>query len=144
MQGVIDALRAAHDQGVVHRVLKPSNTLVDAEGRAKVMDFGIAARLTPTPAGAAVADGLEGCIVGTPGQLSPEAAAGSAPDVFAAGLVLGELLGGQPLLVERLRWLAVAANELSDAVWQGDEDALPARLEAVAQRHGRALGAQRG
>ena len=41
---------------------------------------------------------------------------------------------------ERLRWLAVAANELSDAVWQGDEDTLPARLEAVAQRHGRALG----
>jgi eukaryotic-like serine/threonine-protein kinase len=41
---------------------------------------------------------------------------------------------------ERLRWMAVAANELSDAVWQGDEEALPARLEAVAQRHGRALG----
>ena len=41
---------------------------------------------------------------------------------------------------ERLRWMAVAANELSDAVWQGDEDTLAARLEAVAHRHGRALG----
>ena len=41
---------------------------------------------------------------------------------------------------ERLRWMAVAANELSDAVWPGDEDTLPARLEAVAHRHGRALG----
>ena len=41
---------------------------------------------------------------------------------------------------ERLRWMSVAANELSDAVWQGDEQTLPRRLEAVAQRHGRALG----
>jgi hypothetical protein len=41
---------------------------------------------------------------------------------------------------ERLRWLAVAANEMSDALWQADEATLAARLEAVAQRHGRALG----
>ena len=41
---------------------------------------------------------------------------------------------------ERLRWMSVAANELSDAVWQGDEQTLPRRLEAVAQRHGPALG----
>ena len=77
MLGVIDALRAAH--GIVHRDLKPSNILIDTEGRAKVMDFGIAARLAPTAGGAVVVDGLEGCIVGTPGYLSPEAASGSAP-----------------------------------------------------------------
>jgi hypothetical protein len=41
---------------------------------------------------------------------------------------------------ERLRWLAVAANELSDALWQGDEQTLPARLELMAQRYGGALG----
>ena len=79
MLGVIDALRAAHAHGIVHRDLKPSNILIDTEGRTKVMDFGIAARLAPTAGGAVVVDGLEGCIVGTPGYLSPKAAAGSAP-----------------------------------------------------------------
>ncbi len=101
MLGVVDALRAAHAQGIVHRDLKPSNILLDTEGRARVMDFGIAARLHAD----AGADPLAGCIVGTPGYLSPEAAAAAAPsgqmDVFAAGLVLGELLTGQRLLAEQ-------------------------------------------
>jgi HD-like signal output (HDOD) protein len=41
---------------------------------------------------------------------------------------------------ERLRWLAVAANEASDALWHADEASLPASLDAVVQRHGRVLG----
>ncbi len=102
MLGVVDALRAAHAQGIVHRDLKPSNILIDASGRARVMDFGIAARLADRQDDPLV-DPHAGCIVGTPGYLSPEAAAGQPPlpqmDVFAAGLVLGELLCGTPLLV---------------------------------------------
>ena len=96
MQGVLDALAAAHAAGVVHRDLKPSNILIDAAGRARVMDFGIAAR---------VRDGAsDRRIVGTPGYMSPEAAQGAAPapsmDVFAAGMLLGEMLAGTPLLRE--------------------------------------------
>ncbi|MED5621758.1 protein kinase domain-containing protein [Ideonella sp. BN130291] len=91
--GVLEALRAAHGMGIVHRDLKPSNILVDADGRARVMDFGIAARIT---------DVGDGGIVGTPGYMSPEAARGGAPspsmDVFAAGMMLGEMLAGKPLL----------------------------------------------
>jgi eukaryotic-like serine/threonine-protein kinase len=91
--GVLEALRAAHGMGIVHRDLKPSNILVDDDGRARVMDFGIAARIT---------DVGDGAIVGTPGYMSPEAARGSAPspsmDVFAAGMMLGEMLAGKPLL----------------------------------------------
>jgi serine/threonine protein kinase len=96
MIGVLDALATAHAQGIVHRDLKPSNLLMGSDGRARVMDFGIAAR---------VAGGGDGCIAGTPGYMSPEAARGEAPapqmDVFAAGMLLGELLAGMPLLRER-------------------------------------------
>jgi serine/threonine protein kinase len=93
MLGVLDALGAAHAAGVVHRDLKPSNVLLDGAGRARVMDFGIAARL----------DGRshDGSVCGTPGYISPEAARGEVPtpsmDLFAAGLMLVEMIDGKPL-----------------------------------------------
>lgn len=89
---VLDALAFAHARGVVHRDLKPSNILVGSDGRARVMDFGIAAKLT---------EAHDGRIVGTPGYISPEAARGEAPtpamDVYSAGMMLGHLLLGGPM-----------------------------------------------
>jgi eukaryotic-like serine/threonine-protein kinase len=96
MVEVLAALAEAHGQGIVHRDLKPSNVLMGKDGRARVMDFGIAARMS----GAS-----DGRIVGTAGYLSPEAARGEAPtpqmDVFSAGVMLTELISGQRLLLER-------------------------------------------
>jgi serine/threonine protein kinase len=95
---VLDAIAVAHAEGVIHRDIKPSNILVDGSGRARVMDFGIAARTRTN------ADGAKVEIGGTVGYLSPEAIDGSQPvpsmDLFACGLVLAELLMGKPLVQE--------------------------------------------
>ena len=149
MLGVVDALRAAHALGIVHRDLKPSNILLDAGGRARVMDFGIAARLVAAPGERTSADTrlktrpdhnddpLAGSIVGTPGYLSPEAAAGGPAsaqmDVFAAGLVLGEMLSGAPLLAEREPQAALRRVQREDLLLPEHADA-DDRLRAVVQR----------
>lgn len=105
---VLDALACAHDAGVVHRDLKPGNILLDPQGRPRVTDFGIAAR---------VADVKAAQIVGTPGYISPEAARGEAPtprmDLFAAGILLAELLSGRRMNQDRdpLRCLHRVLNE---------------------------------
>lgn len=99
MLGLLDALIVAHEAGVVHRDLKPSNVLVDQAGHARVMDFGIAARVQDGDKSQKdYADG------GTPGYMSPESAQGKAAtplmDVFSAGIVLIEMLSGKPLVNE--------------------------------------------
>ncbi|MBP6902942.1 MAG: HDOD domain-containing protein [Burkholderiaceae bacterium] len=132
MLGVVDALRIAHEQGIVHRDLKPSNILIDAAGRARVMDFGIAARIAP---GAAAP--TERLIAGTPGYLSPEGARGDAPspqmDVFAAGVILAEMLQGQRLLQERDVRRALERVQSED-LQLADSAAADDRLRALVQR----------
>jgi len=134
MLGVLDALKAAHDQGIVHRDLKPSNILLGGDGRPRVMDFGIAARVGR---GAGQAQPHDGRIVGTPGYISPEAARGDPPaatmDVFAAGVVLGEMLGGAPLLRERDPWRAIQRVQEEDLLLPAGGDADEA-LRAIVQR----------
>src|SRR5437867_3845087 len=88
---ILSALRFAHRHGIVHRDIKPHNVLVDAEGRVKVTDFGIARAGTSQMTEA-------GSIVGTAQYLSPEQARGSPvdqrSDVYSLGIVLYELLTG--------------------------------------------------
>lgn len=96
LQEVLSALVAAHATGVVHRDLKPSNVMLDADGRAKVMDFGIAARSDFAQAEAKRLD-----TAGSTGPRVPEDVLGetSAPlvDVYGAGLLLAEMLWGRPI-----------------------------------------------
>jgi serine/threonine-protein kinase len=89
---VLDGLHFAHQRGVIHRDVKPSNVRVVPDGRVKIMDFGIA-RLQSADASDAAA------IVGTPTYMAPEqitnGAITPATDVFAVGCMLYELLSFQ-------------------------------------------------
>ena len=95
-----DALAAAHAQGVIHRDLKPSNVVLAADGRAKVLDFGIA-RLVPAgyDMSASVPGTIGGGLVGTPGYAAPEQYLSrnvdGRADIYALGVILYEMIVGQ-------------------------------------------------
>jgi serine/threonine protein kinase len=130
MVNVLRALSCAHAAGVVHRDLKPTNILIDQAGQAHVMDFGIAARLS---------DQHDGSLAGSPGYISPEAAAGQAPspsmDIFAAGLLLGELLSGQAMRPPMPVAQALQRARSTPVVWPaGSTDEIDDKLHAIVLR----------
>lgn len=133
MSQIGSALDHAHMKGIIHRDLKPANILLDEGNNVFLTDFGIARRLGETKLTA------PGTVVGSPTYMSPEAWRGEDPspetDVYSLGVILFELLTGQPPFVEKVptRLMMMHLNDAPPSLLAFRPD-LPGEFEVVFQR----------
>lgn len=124
---LLEALAHAHAAGVLHRDLKPENVMLRADGRVKLLDFGLA-RVTDVAADGETIQQLTtvGLAVGTVGYMPAEQLRGESvdarADLFAVGAILHECLSGQPAFP------GSSAVERIAAVLSGERPALPASV----------------
>lgn len=127
---IADALAHAHEHGIVHRDLKSSNLMVRPEGRVKILDFGLAARLQEQQATDATRSKLsfaeQGVVVGTLHYMAPEILRGEPAsvrsDIWALGVVLYEMAAGE------LPFKGQTGFEVSAAILRQDAEPLPAQV----------------
>jgi serine/threonine-protein kinase len=129
---LLDGLQHAHDHGVWHRDVKPSNVIITPQGRAKIADFGIA---RTENSGLTMANS----VLGTPMYMAPEQFTGRnidhRVDLYATGVLLYQLVAGRPPFVgspEVLMYKVV--NDLPPPPSTVDGDSRSARFDALVQR----------
>jgi serine/threonine-protein kinase len=143
---IADGLEAAHAKNVIHRDLKPTNIMIDGEGRVKVLDFGLARPVTGDEEPAGGGDSTptissvrpEGVIVGTAAYMSPDQARGrtidTRGDIWAFGCVLYETLARKKAFQGETLVDTLAAVVRSDPDWDALPAETPPRLSALIRR----------
>jgi len=130
--GLLHGLGYAHKRGIIHRDIKPANIRVDSEGKARLMDFGVAhlasSDMTST-----------GMLLGTPAYMAPEQITGGSviaeTDIFSVGAVLYELLAGKrPFVGDTLQSLMYSILNKSPESLEAIVPGLPTGLHDIVMR----------
>lgn len=130
--GLLHGLAYAHKRGIIHRDIKPANIRVDSEGKARLMDFGVAhlasSDMTST-----------GMLLGTPAYMAPEQITGGSvtaeTDIFSVGAVLYELLAGRrPFAGDTLQSLMYSILNKSPESLEAIVPRMPAGLHDIVMR----------
>jgi serine/threonine protein kinase len=131
---IAEALAAAHAAGITHRDLKPENVMVTRDGRAKILDFGLARQAGLAADGTTVTqlNTQPGIVLGTIGYMSPEQARGYSvdhrSDIFSFGALLYELISG------RRAFHGQSAMDIIGAILQQDPPELPPETPAAVRQ----------
>jgi Tol biopolymer transport system component len=147
---IASGLAAAHAKGIVHRDLKPANVKLTADGRVKVLDFGLAKAFVGDDSASSSSTGLShsptlarggtlaGVILGTAGYMSPEQASGGPvdkrADIWSFGVVLFEMLTGERLFAGETPSEVLASVIKEEPPWERLPSGCPGPLVALLRR----------